>query len=77
MQAANRSSTGPIKVGALKGTGRGRNVFRGMIPAVKAADIGLGGRSHLVMQLQRDGTRVVRTLHSSEVDRLFAGNPDF
>lgn len=77
MQAANRSSTEPIKVGALKGTGRGRNVFRGMIPAVKAADIGLGGRSHLVMQVQRDGTRIVRTLHSSEVDRLFAGNPDF
>ena len=53
IQAANKSSMDTIKVGALKGTRGGRNVFKGLIPAVKAADIGLEGRSHLVMQSQQ------------------------
>ena len=38
----------PVKVGALADSGGGRNVFRGMVPAIKASDVGPGGRSHLV-----------------------------
>lgn len=62
----------PVRVAELDGTGGGRNVFVGMIPAVKATAVGPGGRAHLVRQVAADGSTVVRSLHPSEVDRLFA-----
>lgn len=49
----------------------GRNVFQGMIPAVKFRDAGPGGRSHIVRQRTQSGVWVNRTLSESEVDRLF------
>lgn len=76
-EAADVAHGEPVKVGALAGSGGGRNVFRGMVPAIKASDVGPGGRSHLVMQRDKMGRRIVRTLHQTEVDRLFAGEDNF
>ena len=70
-------SNEPVKVGALAGEGGGRNVFVNRIPAVKAADVGYGGRSHLVAQRDTDGRIVVRRLSRGERDRLCEGLEGF
>ena len=70
----NPHPTEPHKVATLFKKHRdngGRNVFQGMIPAVKFRDAGPGGRSHIVRQRTQSGVWVNRTLSESEVDRLF------
>ena len=65
----------PWQVGRVKQQGRsehGRSIFRHRLPAIKFTDYGPGGRSHLVQQVTAAGAQVVRRLHATEVDRLFA-----
>lgn len=66
-------SNEPVKVGALRGEGTGRNVFVNRIPAWRASSV----HPHLVAQRGISGELVVRRLHDSEVDRLFAGLEGF